>query len=844
MSEPSTAAGRSASSLAAGPRTRAFVRFTLAHGKVLWLVAVLVAIPALVRTVRLYMHLKSDLEELLPREAASVVAIDELRSRMPGLQYLGVLVDAGDPKNVPAAERMLDDLAARVRKYPPSLVRSVRLGVHEERSFVEAHAPLYADLDDLKTIRSRIEARRDWEATRAMGADFDDDEPPPKLDFSDIENKHADERGQLERFDHDRFSSTKLGMSLLLVEVGAFSTGSESGGALLDRIKADLADLGGPERYAPGMRIGYTGDVAINVEELAALVSDLTISSVLVVLAVLGVIVYYYRWWRSVPILLLPLSLATLYSFALVTLPPFRIEGLNSNTAFLGSVIVGNGINFGIMLLARYREERRSGATLEDALVTAVWGTRVGTVVASAAAAIAYGSLVLTQFRGFRQFGVIGGVGMLVCWGVSFLLIPPLVALLDRNAPVAVDVREEGGIMHVVARFVARRPGLVVGVAAALTVASLWLVRGFGRSRIEYDFSKLRRGDSALSGEAYWGKKMDALLGRYLSPIVLLTDGPDETRELAAAVREAVKRPPLADLVASVQTVDDALPREQEAKIREAKAIRADLTPKIRALIPEERRADVDRYLGESGLSKIAARDLPASFTSGLREFDGALDRAVLVYPRPSDATWQGDAIKGLARDLRALAAAHPGRDGRPARVAGSAPLSADIIASVEHDGPLATAAALLGVVALVALIFRASAPTPLIVGSLCLGVLWLAASTIAFDVKINFCNFIAFPITFGIGVDYAVNVMARYVQGGSRDVSDAIRSTGGAVGLASLTTIIGYGSLLLAKNQALFLFGVVAVLGEVACLVTAVVVLPAVLLVARRDVRAAEAKP
>ena len=105
-----------------------------------------------------------------------------------------------------------------------------------------------------------------------------------------------------------------------------------------------------------------------------------------------------------------------------------------------------------------------------------------------------------------------------------------------------------------------------------------------------------------------------------------------------------------------------------------------------------------------------------------------------------------------------------------------------------------------------------------------------MSAAIMVLHVKVNFCNFIAFPITFGIGVDYSVNVMARYRQTGERDIVDAVRSTGGAVALCSMTTIIGYGSLLLAKNHALFLFGVVAVLGEIMCLVAAVIVLPAVL--------------
>jgi predicted RND superfamily exporter protein len=77
--------------------------------------------------------------------------------------------------------------------------------------------------------------------------------------------------------------------------------------------------------------------------------------------------------------------------------------------------------------------------------------------------------------------------------------------------------------------------------------------------------------------------------------------------------------------------------------------------------------------------------------------------------------------------------------------------------------------------------------------------------------------------------------VMTRYVQDGEHDVQGAVRSTGGAVALCSLTTIIGYSSLLLARNRALFLFGVIAVIGEIACLTAAVFALPAWLVLTRR---------
>jgi hypothetical protein len=831
-----------------GPRIQAFVRWTLRHGRTLWIVALLLAVPAFWRTAQLYMHLKSDLDELLPKSSESVVALNELRARMPGMQYLGVLVDVGDAKNLPAGERLLDDLAARVRTYPPDLVRSARTGIAEERAFVKKHAPLYLDLADLQKIEARVQTRKDYEAAHALGASLDDDEKPPPVDFQDIEDKYKQRDDSAGRFPNDRFSDAGQKSTLLLVEVGGMELGADKAHRLLERVKADLAALGGPEKYAPGMRVGYTGDVAIAVEELSALVADLTLSTLLVVAAVIAVIVMYFRWWRSIPILIAPLLLATTYAFAIVTLPPFRVDALNSNTAFLGSIIIGNGINFGIVLLARYAEERRHGAGVEDALTVGIWGTRSGTLAAALAAGTAYLALVSTQFRGFRQFGVIGGIGMILAWVTAFVLMPSLIAFVDRGAKSAPRPgNPKAGFMARIAKVVARWPVPVVVIGALVTAGAAWKVRKLDRTRLEYDFSKLRRADSPKVGEQYWGAKMDSLLGRYLTPTVVLADTSAGAAAAAKALREAAARPPLDARVAKVTTVADVLPGDQDAKLAVVESIRTMLTPRIRESIPADKRKQLEDVLGEAGeaqgagtggtptkLERVTAEQLPATFTTGLRERDGRLDCAVLVYPRPSDMMWQGESLIDFARQLRDVTRRSSPSGLSAPRIAGSAPLSADIIVSIERDGPLATFAALAGVVVVVLLVLRKSTATLHVIGSLVVGVLWLTALTFVLDVKINFCNFIAFPITFGIGVDYSVNIVSRFIQDGSRDVTGAIRSTGSAVGLCSLTTIIGYSSLLVAENRALFSFGLVAVLGEIACLTTAVVLMPAVLLLLR----------
>src|SRR5262249_24639610 len=103
------------------------------------MLAIALAIHGTVRTVRLYTGLRSELEELLPASSPAVAAVNTLRTRMPGSQHLGVIVRG--PPGVPG--EFVAGLAASVRKYPPELVRLVRIDVAEERRFIRDHASLY-----------------------------------------------------------------------------------------------------------------------------------------------------------------------------------------------------------------------------------------------------------------------------------------------------------------------------------------------------------------------------------------------------------------------------------------------------------------------------------------------------------------------------------------------------------------------------------------------------------------------------------------------------------------------------------------------------------------------------
>jgi predicted RND superfamily exporter protein len=158
---------------------------------------------------------------------------------------------------------------------------------------------------------------------------------------------------------------------------------------------------------------------------------------------------------------------------------------------------------------------------------------------------------------------------------------------------------------------------------------------------------------------------------------------------------------------------------------------------------------------------------------------------------------------------------------------ASAATVFAGMLETIIADGPKVTLWALIGVVTLVLVAFGLRGAPPVLI-ALGIGVVWMGGIVGTIGLKLNFMNFVALPITLGIGTEYAANIWARMHSEGAARVRTVIAETGSAVALCSLTTIIGYSSLLLSRNRALRSFGLLADIGEVACLAAALVALPA----------------
>src|SRR6185503_5621737 len=125
----------------------------------------------------------------------------------------------------------------------------------------------------------------------------------------------------------------------------------------------------------------------------------------------------------------------------------------------------------------------------------------------AASAMVAYGSLVVTDFRGFKHFGIIGGSGMMLTWLATYAFLPSMLVVSERILPIKPErpwlARLRAGYGRPFARVVARWPRVLValGVVSGL-VALAMTVRYVVRDPMEYDLSNTRNLPKQVESDA------------------------------------------------------------------------------------------------------------------------------------------------------------------------------------------------------------------------------------------------------------------------------------------------------------------------------------------------------
>lgn len=768
------------------------------------------AVTSLAVASRLALH--TDMAELLPADHPAVTALARLSDHQRLGQSLVVLVESPDRD---ADLRFLAEL--RPRLVATRAFAEIDWGPDPElAAWKQRWRWLYADLATLRRANDLLDRAYVQHSPLFISLDDDDD---PKAELEKLELSHRDPPRSA------FYETTEGGVHRVAVMLWRPPHGlADTGDHQALRAVRDAIARTDPARFDPRMTVQLGGHLAQAIEDQDSIRDDLTFATLVCSALIFAVIWLYFRRIASLLIVGAPALLGLLVALAIAAL---TLHALNLNTAFLIAIILGNGINAPIVLLARYGEERARGAGVAESLDLAVRRTSRGTLAAMAAASLAYGSLVLTAFRGFSQFGWLGGAGMLLVWIATFFVVPPLVHVVEARAK-----REPSSIgwhspFSALGRGVAKRPALVVAGALALGIAAIVPLAHLARDPIEWNLRELRTPDTA--SRALW-TKIEALgmtnpdAGYVGSHGALLVDTPAQADAVADALRSQDRA--LGDPVFDrVRTFRSLLPADQAAKLAVLAEIRAKIDRRASQL-PDAERDELLSYRPPDDLRPLTTDDLPAIARRAFSERDGTIGRFVLMtVDGRSYSDWNGHDLVRLSRHLEVTALGAHWVAASPSTV------FAGMLETLVHDGPRIALVALAGVLALVFAVLGPRVAWRALATQL-VAIAWLGGVVGALGMKINFFNFVALPITLGVGADYAANLVARLRR---ESIAEAMAGTGAAVTLCSLTTIIGYSSLLCSNNPALRSFGVLADLGEVCCLTAALLFVPALTRLAQR---------
>ena len=816
---------------------RVFIRLVVRQAWTVVLLALVVSVVGFWFARQL--RIDTDFSNLVPRDYPSVQALEALRETVGSEATVDVaIVSPSFEANKAFAEQLIPRALA-LAPSPQAEPYLNRVDFEKDTAFLEQNAlyfATYAELDSLESyLRDKIrDAKLD---ANPFFFDLDDEE-----DESDDEAAYDPERDLQEVYDHIIGKRYPVNEDSTIMALRFYPSGSQTDIGFIETLYDDLDALIvelTPTAYHPEMKVAPAGRLLRQLVEVRAISEDVLGSFAAGVTAVLLLVVGYFfykgytaraghRFSRRVltaqlvriPVLAgligIPLLMSLSWTLGVAW---FAFGKLNMMTSTLGLVLFGLGIDYGIHFYARYTEERSLGRTAADAAESTF--TSTGKAIALGAFTTAAALYVLTgaDFRGFSEFGFIAGTGILFAVGAMTIVMPALLILFERYRLLNFEV---GAGVRTALQGYGRIPGargLVLGSMGLVIAALVFLPRvGF-----QYDFGALdpvyEEYDAKrnLIGEVYPSR------GR--NPAYVLVDDPSE----APAVEEAIERHAQADTLSP--TIDRAETlQERFPMVDEEQQHKLDRIAEIRALLADPFvQADTDEGLARVELAAgtvqpLTIEQLPESIRNRFISKTGELGGFIVIYPSVGLA--DGRASMAFADDVGKIVT----EDGNTYYAGSPSIVAADMLRLMRSDAPWMMAGALIMVILIMWINFRAVRWVALATAPLVVGVLWMILVIELVGLQLNFYNMIVLPAILGIGNDAGVHLVHRYQEEGPGSIRRVLRYTGEHIAMGSFTTMIGFAGLLLSFHPGLHSIGELAVVGIGATLLAALLFLPAAL--------------
>lgn len=634
-----------------------------------------------------------------------------------------------------------------------------------------------------------------------------EDSSETDLKFEDIEQKY-----QRTSFGSPYFEDAKDRYTAIQV----WPKGTQTDIGFARRSLKDLQDALAtfpPGEYHEGLQASIGGSFRNKIDEYSSLVRDIGSTGGIAFGGVFFLILIFYRRVFAALSIIIPLVFGTLWCFGAAT---FLVPKLNLLTVFLVAILFGLGVDYGIYLFSRFAEERSNGKSLEDAIATTLFETGRATLSAAVTTALAFFVLIFMRIKGFQEFGLLTftSIAILFC---TFLFFSPVIWALGERLGLKVKAPGTSKVRLLGNPLVGRK---VVALGVMIAIASAVAVPFTG---FEYDYGKLRS-----KTNTYWGvsRKIHYIFPLSKSPAIAITDTLDEARAL---VKEIRKKIPDSRTIDTVKSIVDFLPESLEPKRKILKEI-DELLRANRQFMEDDEKEKTDTYLPYLDPPDFALEDLPRRILRYFRGLDNPPGYLVFIYDkvRLSDGRWAieyADDIKEFKTEKQSY---HPAE--------GSVIFAATLVL-MQKEAVIAFGVMLLGIYSVLVFNFKSFLQAFHVFVPLLMGILMTFGAMWLFGLKLNMFNLVIFPILLGIGIDSSLHLYHRFHEEGSdlNALKIMFRSTGSSLLLASMTTIIGFASMVPASHQGLASIGLVALTGMACLLISSLGFYPAYLYLVRK---------
>lgn len=493
--------------------------------------------------------------------------------------------------------------------------------------------------------------------------------------------------------------------------------------------------------------------------------------------------------------------------------------GMSQMTMAVPILLVGLGVDYGIHLTMRAREEKAAGESPEDAAHGAIVAVGAALALATVTTMVGFLTNLANPLPPLQDFGVVAAAGVLSAFVVMTVFVPAVRLLVDRrrlamgkSVSRVTDDESQVGVLGRISSSLAptavRRPIVVLGVAGALTIAA-----GAGASQLSTEFSQtdfFPEDSKALETievvDEQFGGGVDETTSVLVEGDVVSAEG----LQALAAFQEGLAE------VSDVRTFEGGA--------------RAD------GLIAR---------LGQAGMlpDALASDEAATGAVAQLREADPAAQGVVTEEGDATVvriATTAGEDVDALEEDLAALQEQTLEPAGLEPQATSEQFVIGEVLDELQSSQTSGLVITLLASMAILALVFWVRDRAPMLgvlaIVSVAFTAVWVLGLMALFGIPFNVMTAMVSSLAIGIGVPFGIHVVNRFLEDRRTrsDVEDAmrhtLRHTGGALVGSAVTTVAGFGVLVFSSIPPMKQFGVVTAVTIALALVVSLTVLPSML--------------